>query len=313
MKYKETCIRKKCPVCLSLQFKEIYKLPYASKELKKYLLNFYNITLNEINHLKYSNYILCECYNCKSLFQKEIPNNFLMMRIYEKWISSKSLIKIKKNLSIEYYKHHAEEIAQIVCCFFFKPPSQLNFLDFGMGWGAWAMLAKSYGINSYGLELSKERALHAARNGISVINKKSTLSKKFDFINTEQVFEHIANPYETLKYLKSGLKRKGIIKISVPFAYACNRRLKLMDWNSAKGSFNSLNFIAPLEHINYYKRSSIIKMGEKLGFQEVKIPILKQYLNSQIIGDKKFTAYIKYLTRPIYKNIFSNYVFLQTK
>ena len=49
---------------------------------------------------------------------------------------------------------------------------------------------------------------------------------RFDFINTEQVFEHISEPLETLKELKTLLKPGGIIKISVPTADDINRRLK---------------------------------------------------------------------------------------
>jgi SAM-dependent methyltransferase len=80
---------------------------------------------------------------------------------------------------------------------------------------------------------------------------------RFDFINTEQVFEHIPEPLETLRHLIKSLETNGIIKISVPTANDVDRRLKIMDWEAPIDSRNSLDPVTPLEHINYFKRSSI--------------------------------------------------------
>lgn len=57
---------------------------------------------------------------------------------------------------------------------------------------------------------------------------------QFDFINTEQVFEHIPKPLETLRYLKKALKTNGVLKISVPTANDIEQRLEIMDWKIPK-------------------------------------------------------------------------------
>ena len=83
--------------------------------------------------------------------------------------------------------------------FFKKPPIELQFLDFGMGWGKWCQMAKAFGCQVYGLELSKARIKYASSLGISVLSNEELNHYKFDYINADQVFEHITNPKNTLQ------------------------------------------------------------------------------------------------------------------
>jgi len=62
----------------------------------------------------------------------------------------------------------------------------------------------------------QKKELIMEKNGIKVIPWNDISLHKFDFINTEQVFEYIPEPLKTLDYLKNSLKDHGIIKISVP-------------------------------------------------------------------------------------------------
>ena len=50
-----------------------------------------------------------------------------------------------------------------------------------------------------------------------------------------------------------------------------------MDWKAPKNSRNSLNPVAPLEHINCFRRKSLIKMAAIAGMEEVVIPMSIQY------------------------------------
>jgi len=267
----------------------------------------------ELNYLKDAYYILCECSTCELLFQRDIPNNSLMERLYDHWIdSTKVFIQEQQQFGLEYYSYYAREIMQVID-YLGKIPSSLNFLDFGMGWGKWALMAKAFGCGSYGLELSAERIKYAKSNGISVINWDEIPQYQFDFINTEQVFEHIPEPLQTLRYLSRGLKANGILKISVPTANDIKRRLKIMDWKSSKGSRNSINAVAPLEHINFFKRNSISKMASNAGFEEILMPLKLQYKYLNNWFDLK--KIIKNFLFPVYINILKkqNYIFLRKK
>jgi 2-polyprenyl-3-methyl-5-hydroxy-6-metoxy-1,4-benzoquinol methylase len=271
-------IRNECPACESDRFKTIFQSPYNEPPIKDYLIDFYSPQIMvEFKYLGKAAYVLCECEVCGLIFQREIPNKILMKKLYEHWIDpQKALNGHQKQKGLEYYAYYAQEIMQIIS-YFGTIPSSLCFLDFAMGWGKWALMAKAFGCDSYGTELSEERIKYAESNGIKIIMWDEIPQQRFDFINTEQVFEHIQKPLQTLKHFKKGLKRDGIVKISVPSANDINRRLKIMDWKSPKGSKNSLNPVASLKHINFFKRSSLLRMANKAEMEEVYIPMNVQY------------------------------------
>lgn len=264
-------------------------LPYHNNKLSNYLLNFYPPQGRiELKYLQNMHYSLCECENCSGIFQKFIPNDFLMEKLYEDWISpGKALTAFKQKQSnsniIQEYKNEVNLIKEA----FFQEIKEVKALDYGMGWGAYALTAKNMGWEVYGTELSKTRINYAKKQGIQFVHINEAPLKKFDFINTEQVFEHLPEPLITLTTIKQWLKKDGIIKISVPTANNIEERLKKMDWAAPKNSNTSVNPVAPLEHINFFKRGSILEMARIAGLEEIKLPVMVQYKNMNWDGNLK--------------------------
>jgi len=174
-------------------------------------------------------------------------------------------------------------------------------------------MAKAFGCNSYGTELSETRIKYAESHGIKVITWDEILNYSFDFINTEQVFEHIPEPLETLFHLKKSLKSEGLIKIDVPNGDDIKRRLRILDWTAPKGSRNCLNPASPLEHINCSNRTSIIRMADIAGLEIVKIPLTIQCVCST--NRKSIERTLKNILTPLYRNVFQKgtYVFFRQK
>lgn len=303
--------RQSCPACNSKDVKEIYSSRFDEDPIKTYLNSFYN-EQGKINFtlMKDQIYSLQECSNCSLIYQKNILDNEGMELLYNEWIDPNIVKNIERDIQMELFATHTSEILKILTLFN-REPSLLKFLDFGMGWGQWLMVAKSFGINTWGSEISEERINFAKQRGINFVSLDSLPTSGFDFINTEQVLEHVANPLEILEILSDSLKPNGILKISVPTAPNIRRRLNKMDWSAVKGSKYSLNPIATLEHINYYNRISIQKISETLGLEEVFIPLLTHYrFSSNWYGFKKI---IKNIVNPIFYNICKNrnYIFFK--
>ena len=295
-------IREQCPACAFKAMKHLYQLPFDAPQITNYLTSFYGKQGGvELEYLRGADYQLCECEQCGCIFQREILNDILMGRLYESWIDPQKLFDqhIRED-DLNYFSYYAQEIMQIAA-FFHTTPSTLKFMDFGMGWGKWALMAKAFGCKSYGAELSAERIAYAESNGIKVLQWDEMKGQDFDFINTEQVFEHISEPLLTLKHLAGALKPTGMVKISVPTANDIDRRLKRMDWTAPKKAKDSLNPVAPLEHINCYRRRSLVQMAAKAGLAEVRIPMIHQYQYSTNWSGLKQIA--KNICRPIYRNI----------
>lgn len=82
--------RKKCPACEAENFKILYTADYDKGPIKEYLDDFYSEQgIIEYDYLKGAQYVLCECLSCGLIFQKDIPNAFLMDRLYDHWLDPK--------------------------------------------------------------------------------------------------------------------------------------------------------------------------------------------------------------------------------
>ncbi|MCU0454752.1 MAG: class I SAM-dependent methyltransferase [Bacteroidales bacterium] len=293
--------RKECPACSSGSFRTVYHSRYDESPVKDYLLGFYLPQgMIEFEYLKDASYHLCECLKCGLIFQRDIPDDVLMERLYEHWIDPGKAMSRHSKESIGYHLFLEQEVIKIIA-YIRKDPSDLCFLDFGMGWGDWAIKAKRTGCDSYGTELSEERIKYARSNGVKILSWEQIPDHSFDFINTEQVLEHLPQPLQTLRYLKSALKPDGIIKISVPAAGNIRRRLKNMDWNAGRGTRNSLNPVAPLEHLNFFTRSALLNMAAEAGMKEVVIPLGMQYKHLSFRGGPRWI--MRGLLDPLRRNI----------
>ena len=312
----KTCFvtREICLGCRSTNYTIIYSRRFLESPIREYLESFYSRQGGiKFEYLDGAEYILAECSNCGMIYQKEIPNDFFMNKLYEEWIDPQiAFDQYVSSHDLNYYSLYAREL-MILMAYFNTIPSQLKFFDFGMGWGEWCLMAKAFGCDSYGTELSETRIRYAKSHGMKVITWDETLNYSFDFINTEQVFEHVPEPLETLFHLKKSLKPKGLIKIDVPNGDDIKRRLRVLDWTAPKGSRNSLNPVAPLEHINCFNRTSIIRMADIDGLEVVNIPLSIQYVYSTNV--KPIKRMLKNILIPLYRNVFQKgtYVFSRQK
>jgi 2-polyprenyl-3-methyl-5-hydroxy-6-metoxy-1,4-benzoquinol methylase len=267
----------------------------------------------EFEYLDGASFILSECNDCGLVFQQETPNDFLMFKLYEEWIDPQlAYQRFLKGRNLVKQERCAGEIMMLIK-YFKRSPDQLKFLDFGMGWSKWCLMAKAFCCEVYGTELSQARVEHANQLGVSILNWDELPDHQFDFINTEQVFEHIPKPLETLKHLTYALKPNGLIKISVPDGTGIKKPLKVGDWYASSTSKNSLVPVRPLEHINCFNHSSIVRMAERSGLELVKIPLGIQFAYTTNWSNSKET--VKSLLRPIYRNVLSKgtYLFFRHK
>jgi len=268
-------IRDCCPICKSTKREMLYRCRFTESPISTFLKHFYSSQGDiEMEFLLDATFVLDECRACGVIYQRGIPNESLMRKLYEKWIDP--ICVFDKDDAFDRHAKYVEEIMMIIM-YFKIPPKQLTFLDFGMGWGRWCRMAQAFGCSTFGIELSRIKAKYAQSQGVHDIGWKDINRYRFDFINIEQVLEHIAEPFETLLGLKNCLKSHGLIKIGVPDGGNVKRLLKAPDWTAPKGSRRSLNAVSPLEHINCFTYSSLLRTAEMAGLRPVTMPMSVQY------------------------------------
>ena len=241
--------REHCPGCRSSRSSTLLASDFLASPLKAFLEAFYSAQGTiELQCLEGETYELDECSDCSLIFQRNIPNTVLTEILYERWINpDKAREQYFQRNDFKRRCFYAEEVMMLVQ-FLQTSASTLSLLDFGMGWGTWCLMAKAFGCDVYGMDLSEARARHGREQGINVIAWADLSGRQFDFINAEQVFEHIPDPLATLRHLCGSLKPSGLIKLSVPDGSDIKRRLRVLDWSAPPESGNSLNPVHPLEH-----------------------------------------------------------------
>lgn len=264
--------RAACPVCGGQASSELYSRPYSSAPISDFLTAFYGRQGRaDLDVLRGTSFVLKQCQECDLIYQSAIPDETLTHTLYEEWIDPVRARPL--DLAEEDPLGDAVEIANLISYLRESRSGRtLRVLDFGSGWATWTYLAKLFGCEVFGSEISEARIDYTRRLGLPVLSWSEIGRERFDLINAEQVFEHLANPTAVLAYLASALAPNGVLKIGVPDGRSVIRNLGREDWLAEKTSAFSLNAVSPLEHLNCFVGRSLLTMATLCGLARVNPP-----------------------------------------
>ena len=270
--------RKICPFCNSNKLNNIFSLSYKNKNLTEFLIKYYKnrIPLKKIQNYHYN---LLKCSDCSGIFQEQIPDNNFAFKLYEKYISYKESLKKKENLNIKDLKKYFNE-AQIIEKILKKKPKNISILEFGSGWGFWTNFMRSCNYKVKAFEISNKRISYMKKNNIKVIQNLKSCNEQFDFIYSDQTFEHIPNPRETLKILCGLLKKNGYILLGFPSSFLFSHKINI-NYLPEKDSAH------PLEHINLFNRKCLESMTKNIPLKIINFKTKYNFTIKQIISDFK--------------------------
>lgn len=248
------------------------------------------------------------CRDCELGFQRHIPSDDLLSELYDSWIPESERDRLHKGYAYADYEYLAHQVHFLLRTINL-PPHQVRVLDFGLGWAEWARMARAFGCDVYGAEISQARIDNAKRIGIEILNWDEISTHRFHFINTEQVFEHLVSPRETLIRLSDAILPGGIIKFSVPDARTTLACLKRGSTFTSLSDYQRMT-VHPLEHINSFTHASIARLGRTVGLRSITPNPLK-LLNSST-GWLSPRCASRQLARAIYRHWYpkSTFVYL---
>ncbi len=264
---------KNCPLCGSSQFCSLVSRKFNHPDIKDFIDTYYEGRVDWrflVNEL----FEVVRCQNCTFIWQRYILDSIGMSKLYSEWASPAQSLAKKKEANIQLYSTYAKQVQYINSFFPERKPYEIKVLDYGCGWGYWCLMAKAHGYCVTGVEISDERLLFARSNSLDMACSYDELSdRKFDFINSEQSFEHIPNPLDNLSNLVGLLNLNGIIRISVPNGINVENELDCHVWKAKKDA------IHPLEHINCFTPKTLVYMAEKIGLRQVNSMSMQQRTN----------------------------------
>jgi SAM-dependent methyltransferase len=143
-----------------------------------------------------------------------------------------------------------------------------RILDIGSGPGFFLKYFSDLGWQTTGVEPSKDAAEFSRNMGLdirqeSIFNLDVSKLRKFDVVHSNQTFEHLVDPKEAIRKLKSLLKPGGLIFLSVandfnPIQSILTQKMKYDDW-----------WFIPPEHINYFSIQALSTLLKKNGLDEI--------------------------------------------
>jgi len=231
----------------------------------------------ELESLAGASYTLLRCRECGLLFQEGVAGERLQKKIYEQWIDPQvSLAKRQQGMDLYEYSELAKEVMILISLLGGRPGS-LRVLDYGMGWGTWCLMAKAFACQSYGLEFSQPRLEFARANGIQTVTWEELGQGQFDYINCNQVLEHLAQPGPVLDRLAASLRPGGLIRLAAPNCAP----LAGLEPDAAPGQGplweQTLRLMKPLEHVNGFTPRTLVGLAGRAGLRRFRVPLRLEY------------------------------------
>jgi hypothetical protein len=278
---------------------------FADSPIREFLVSQYEGRA-ELGRLAGANFEVDGCNECGLVYQRTTPDGSLLSDIYDRWIPGSERERLREKRGLGDYRYLADQVDLMIRIVGSKP-CNVSVLDFGLGWSEWASIARAFGCNVSGTELSIERIAYAKSIGIRVLDWNEIPGQQFHFINTEQVFEHLIEPRQTLEHLVRGMHADGLIKISVPDGRGILKRLKhIAGMTSVTRDY--IMPIQPLEHVNCFDYSSLVALGRQVGLRPVQPSLWHVYSAASGWFEPRQAA--RNLLRPIYRHVYPRSTFV---
>ena len=310
--------RTRCPACHSTELQVEYASSFGSGPIAAFIRRYYKIDPATFEDGAYE---LIRCCDCGLLFQGWIGDDRLLSELYGQWINDANVPsedpQYQRIMSRPLQSRDAHEI-MAASSFLNVPTKHMVTLDYGMGWAMWARIARELGCRSFGSELSPDRVAFAKAHAIEVLQDDEIGTQEFHFINTEQVFEHLADPRGAAERLASALRPGGILKISVPSAEHVDSLLARLNDDARVPTDEELMPVQPLEHVNSFSMHSLERLADALRLSVVRPSLRDRYTFLKRAGTISLARpanTAKELIRPFhqYLNRRNLYVWMQKK
>lgn len=299
-----------CPACGSASCTR-YRAPFNGPPVSDFIAAYYGVDPSPLQ----AEYRIEECDRCGSFYQAAVAGPDLIELIYDQWVDQ---VEDPSQIPTHAFDTANPRLSRdghelmAAASYLGLPLNEMRTLDFGMGFGLWATIARDLGCDSHGTDLSRGRMDMARSRGITTVE---TLGK-YHFINSEQVFEHLTDPLAVMTQLSEALLPGGVLKVSVPSARGVSRLCARLAAGQQHIDPAEIVPIQPLEHVNCYTRAGLSALGQRCGLQPVRPGLWHGYAflrHRRTVSAARPPKAAKELIRPIYQWMAPNnlYVWLR--
>jgi hypothetical protein len=281
---RELVHRPRCPAC-GHSARTLHRSRFDQPPISTFLEEHYGRSLS----LPEGEYQADECTTCGTIYQANVGGLGLLSEIYEEWITETPA----DTFNVEHPRLSRDGHEIIAAARFLRRAlPEMVTLDYGMGWAEWAQISRSLGCRSYGFDLAPSRMASARSLGIET----DLAGVMFDFINAEQVFEHVTDPSGLAADLMGRLKPGGILKISVPSNHGLKAALARLNDGEKAITRDEIMPLQPLEHVNCFTSTGLRLLT---GLEPVKPSLAARYAFLPGVSMRHPRMAAKELVRPL--------------
>jgi SAM-dependent methyltransferase len=212
-------------------------------------------------------YVLAKCMNCTHVQVAPIPDDKLLVSLYQNLTDNSfygngcsiALIEkfgLDKQFLIRFFSERIDVVKSLGL------EKECRILDFGCTNGVFvkSLIDSGYG-NGFGYDIAEDLVTEGRKIGLQLFtgeleNLVRERESFFDMVISYNVFEHLSSPQFVLSKLKKLLKNGGYLVISIP--YINSLQVKIMKAKSP--------IIDPPYHIHYFTIKSITRLLTDHGF-----------------------------------------------
>jgi len=148
----------------------------------------------------------------------------------------------------------------MACLSLVELDNELSLLDYGCGFGRTISLAEEFGIDSYGIEISRFRKAFCKKLGMKVYSpeefRNQFPNRQFDIIISEAVIEHVNDITEYFEFIGKVSRRGTVFFVSGPTP-------RIIDIERRRGKLKNVH---PIEHVNFFTVSLLDNIMKKYSF-----------------------------------------------
>lgn len=136
--------------------------------------------------------------------------------------------------------------------------ARIRLLDYGCGNGHLLDLCSAFGIDAVGVDIDLHRIKLCRSKGLVVTTPDELPnSEKFDVIVSSSVIEHVDDLQGYFRYISARMRSGGIFSLNGLTPRSIDREIK-------SGKYKNT---MPLEHLNYFNRSTLLRLAGQYGFR----------------------------------------------
>jgi SAM-dependent methyltransferase len=159
-----------------------------------------------------------------------------------------------------------------------RKPGRL--LDLGCGPGTFSVAARARGWTTVGLDVNATSIAHCRARGLDVIAgvfpHPDLAGQTFDVVAMNDFLEHLTDPADALRVVRSLLAPGGVVFISTPDVGSTMARLTRDRWLHLK----------PNEHLVYFDRRTLTRLLEETGFRVLHVQSIGRLRNLGVALEK---------------------------